>query len=158
SVHMCKFTPADTVYAAMPLFHANAQILALVPALSAGGCVALARRFSKTNFLADIRGYHATLFNYVGTPFAYIMDTPRGPTDAENPLRLAYGNEAPRQYIEAFAKRFACTVIDGYGASEVGVGFSRESSDPPRSLGRAAGVKILTDRDEECPPAQFDDT
>lgn len=156
SAYMCKFTPADTVYAAMPLFHANAQILALVPALTAGGCIALARRFSKTNFLGDVRRYGATLFNYVGNPFAYILDTPARPDDADNPLRLAYGNEAPRQYVDAFARRFGCEVIDGYGASEVGVGFAREPGDPPRSLGRAAGVKIINDRNGECPPAQFD--
>ncbi|MFQ5666753.1 MAG: AMP-binding protein [Candidatus Binatia bacterium] len=157
AVHMCKFGPGDTVYAAMPLFHANAQILALVPALCAGGCIALARRFSKSKFLSDIRRYHATLFNYVGTPFAYIMDTPAQPDDADNSLRLAYGNEAPRQYIETFAKRFGCEVIDGYGASEVGVGFAREPGDPPRALGRAAAVKIINARGAECAPARFDE-
>jgi fatty-acyl-CoA synthase len=154
---MCSFTASDTVYCAMPLFHANAQILALVPALSAGGGIALARRFSKTHFLSDVRRYGATLFNYVGTPFAYIMDTAERPDDADNPLRLAYGNEAPRQYVEAFAARFGCEVVDGYGASEVGVGFSRERSDPPRALGRAEGVKILNEAGEECPSARFDD-
>jgi fatty-acyl-CoA synthase len=158
AAHMCRFTAADTVYAAMPLFHANAQILALVPALCAGGCIALARRFSKTQFLPDVRRYGATLFNYVGSPFAYVMDTPARPDDADNPLRLAYGNEAPRHYIEAFAKRFGCEVIDGYGASEVGVGFARDPNDPPRSLGRADGVKILNDQGEECPPARFDES
>jgi len=156
SVHMCQFQPDDCVYCAMPLFHANAQILALVPALSAGGCIALARRFSKTSFLKDVRRYHASLFNYVGSPFAYIMDTPACADDADNPMRLAYGNEAPRQYIEAFSQRFGCEVIDGYGASEVGVGFARDKSDPPRSLGRAAGVKILNEQGQECPPARFD--
>jgi acyl-CoA synthetase (AMP-forming)/AMP-acid ligase II len=158
SVYMCKFTAADTVYSAMPLFHANAQILAVVPALSAGGCMALARRFSKTSFLADVRRYHATLFNYVGTPFAYILDTPAQSDDADNPLRLAYGNEAPRQYIEAFAQRFGCEVIDGYGASEVGVGFARDATDPPRSLGRAEGVKIINENGDECPSARFDES
>jgi len=153
---MWGFTASDTVYCAMPLFHANAQILALVAALSAGGGIALARRFSKTNFLRDVRRYGATLFNYVGTPFAYIMDTPARPDDADNPLRLACGNEAPRQYVEAFATRFGCEVIDGYGASEVGVGFSREPSDPPRALGRAEGVKILNEEGAECPAARFD--
>jgi fatty-acyl-CoA synthase len=156
SVYMCKFTPADTVYAAMPLFHANAQVLAVVPALCAGGGIALARRFSKTNFLSDIRRYQATLFNYVGTPFAYIMDTPARPDDRDNPLRLACGNEAPRQYIDAFAERFGCEVIDGYGASEVGVGFTRDPTDPPRSLGRAHDVKIINEPGAECPPARFD--
>ncbi|MBI4515776.1 MAG: AMP-binding protein [Deltaproteobacteria bacterium] len=156
SMYMCHFTPADIVYSAMPLFHANAQVLALAPALSAGGGIALARRFSKSHFLSDIRRYRATLFNYVGSPFAFIMDTPARADDADTPLRLAYGNEAPRQYIEAFKQRFGCEVIDGYGASEVGVGFSRGPADPPRSLGRAEGVKILDEQGAECPPARFD--
>ena len=156
SARMCHFTPDDTVYAAMPLFHANAQILALGPALIAGGCIALARRFSKTHFLADVRRYGATLFNYVGNPLAYIMDTPARSDDADNPLRLAYGNEAPRQFIDAFAERFGCKVVDGYGASEVGVGFTREPGDPQRSLGRAEGVKIIGEDGAECPAAEFD--
>jgi len=157
SQHMCHFTPDDVVYCAMPLYHANAQVLAFAPPLIAGGGLALARRFSKSAFLADVRRYGATLFNYVGNPLAYIMDTPEQPDDADNPLRLAYGNEAPRQYIAAFARRFGCEVIDGYGASEVGVGFSRTADDPPRSLGRAPGVKIIGEDGRECAEARFDD-
>jgi fatty-acyl-CoA synthase len=155
-LHMCHCTATDVIYCAMPLYHANAQVLAFAPPLIAAGGLALARRFSKTSFLPDVRRYGATLFNYVGNPLAYIMDTPERPDDADNPLRLAYGNEAPRQYIDAFARRFGCQVIDGYGASEVGVGFSRGPDDPARSLGRAPGVKILGEHGGECPPARFD--
>lgn len=156
AMRMSGFTPEDVVYCAMPLYHANAQILAVASALSAAGSIALARRFSKSSFLRDIRRYGATLFNYVGSPLAFIMDTPEKPDDADNPLRLAFGNEAPRQFIEAFGKRFGCQVIDGYGSSEVGVGFQREPGDPPRSLGRAPGVKIINEKGEECPRAKFD--
>ncbi len=156
SMHMCHAAADDVIYCAMPLYHANAQILALVPPLLAGGGLALARRFSASQFVADVRRHGATLFNYVGNPLAYIMDTPARPDDADNPLRLAYGNEAPRQHIAAFAARFGCEVIDGYGASEVGVGFSRSADDPARSLGRAAGVKIIGEDGGECAAAQFD--
>jgi len=156
AMRMSGFTPDDVVYCAMPLYHANAQILAVASALSAAGSIALARRFSKTNFLPDVRRYGATLFNYVGSPLAFIMDTPEKPDDADNPLRLAFGNEAPRQFIESFGKRFGCQVIDGYGASEVGVGFQREPGDPARSLGKAPGVKIINEKGEECPRAKFD--
>ncbi|GIW41983.1 MAG: acyl-CoA synthetase [Candidatus Binatia bacterium] len=154
---MCGFRPEDTVYCAMPLYHSNAQILAVFAALAAGGTIALARRFSKSRFLDDVRRYGATLFNYVGTPLAYILETPERPDDAENPLRLAYGNEAPRQAIAAFERRFGCRVVDGYGSSEVGVGFTRSPDDPPGSLGRAEGVKILDEEGRECPPARFDE-
>jgi fatty-acyl-CoA synthase len=155
---MANFQPDDVVYAAMPLYHANAQVLAVASALAVGGCIALARRFSKSSFLSDVRRYGATLFNYVGSPLAYIMDTPEKPDDADNPLRLAFGNEAPRQFIESFGKRFGCRVVDGYGASEVGVGFTHTPDDPPRSLGRADAVKIVNEKGEECPRAIFDDS
>jgi len=155
-LHMCHCTLDDVIYCAMPLYHANAQVLAFAPPLVTGAGLALARRFSKTQFLPDIRRTGATLFNYVGNPLAYIMDTPAQADDADSPLRLAYGNEAPRQFIAAFAERFGCEVIDGYGASEVGVGFSRTADDPARSLGRAPGVKIVGEDGRECPAARFD--
>ncbi len=150
-------TPDDAIYCAMPLFHANAQILALGCALVGGARLVLARRFSKSRFLADVRRHGCTLFNYVGSPLAYIMDTPERPDDADNPLRLAYGNEGPRQYLDAFARRFGCRVMDSYGASEVGVTFSRQDGDPPGALGTAPpGVVIRNEAGSECPPARFD--
>jgi len=149
--------PDDAVYCAMPLFHANAQILGLGVALAGGARLVLARRFHKSRFLADVRRYGCTLFNYVGSPLAYIMDTPARPDDADNPLRLAYGNEGPRRYLDDFARRFGCRVIDSYGASEVGVVFTRQDGDPPGALGLPTpGVAILDARGDECPPARFD--
>jgi fatty-acyl-CoA synthase len=150
-------TADDVIYCAMPLFHGNAQILALAASLAAGCGLALAPRFSKTRFLADVRRHGATVFNYVGSPLAYVMDTPEQPDDADNPLRLAYGNEGPRQYLDAFARRFGCRVVDSYGASEVGISFTREDGDPPSALGRPTpGVAILDEHGRECPPARFD--
>lgn len=155
---MCQATADDVVYCVMPLFHANAQILGLGVALAAGCQLVLGRRFSASAFLPDVRRYGCTLFHYVGSPFAYIMATPARPDDADNPLRLAYGNEAPRQYVDGFARRFGCRVVDGYGASEVGVSFTRADGDPPGALGLAgSGVEILDEAGEVCAPARFDD-
>jgi fatty-acyl-CoA synthase len=154
---MTAATRDDVVYCAMPLFHANAQVLALGMSLAVPCGLALAPRFSKTRFLDDVRRYGATLFNYVGSPLAYVMDTPERADDADNPLRLAYGNEGPRRYLDAFARRFGCRVVDGYGASEVGVSFQRGDGDPPGSLGRAGdGVKILREDGTECALATID--
>lgn len=153
---MTTATPDDVVYCCMPLFHSNAQILALSLSVSIGCPLALARRFSKSRFLDDVRRHGATLFNYVGSPLAYILDTPERPNDHDNPLRLAYGNEGPRRYLDAFARRFGCRVIDSYGSSEVGVGFTREDGDPPACLGRPTpGVIIMNEHGDECPPARL---
>jgi fatty-acyl-CoA synthase len=158
-VSRAQATPDDVVYCAMPLFHSNAQILALGTSLAAGCGLALARRFSKTRFLDDVRHHGATLFNYVGSPLAYVMDTPPRPDDADNPLRLAYGNEGPRQYLDAFARRFGCRVVDSYGASECGVSFTRQDGDPPGALGKVGGGgAILNERGEDCAVARLDAT
>jgi len=58
-------------------------------------------------------------------------------------IRERVADSRDRVFLQAFAKRFGCEVIDGCGASEVGVGFSRQPDDMPRSLGRADHVKIL---------------
>src|SRR5262249_30852730 len=128
---MCEATPADVVYCAMPLFHANAQILALGVALAAGCRLVLGRRFSASSSLDGVRRHGCPPSPYGGTPFAYVMAPPDRRDAADNPLRLAYGNEAPRQYVDAFARRFGCRVIDGYGESEVGVSFARGEDAPP---------------------------
>jgi fatty-acyl-CoA synthase len=154
---MCQATADDVVYSVMPLFHANAQILALGVALAAAARLVLGRRFSASGFLRDVRRHGCTLFPYVGSPFAYIMATPERPDDAETPLRLAYGNEAPRQYVDAFARRFGCRVVDGYGASEVGVSFTRSDGDPAGALGLGGpGVEILGEDGQPRATARFD--
>ena len=132
-----------------------AQILALGVALAAGCQLALCRRFSASGFLPDVRRYGCTLFPYVGSPFAYVMATPERPDDADTPLRVAYGNEAPRQYVDAFARRFGCRVVDGYGASEVGASFAREDGDPPGALGRGLpGMEVLDEQGQVCARCQ----
>ena len=94
----------DVFYASMPLFHSNAVMAGWGPALVCGGCVALAERFSASGFLSDVRRYGATYMNYVGKPLSYVLATPARPDDADNPLRLAFGNEAGDRDIAAFSR------------------------------------------------------
>jgi fatty-acyl-CoA synthase len=62
------YSDQDVSYASMPLFHSNSVGLAVLPAIGFGGKIALARRFTASGFLADVRRYEATIFNYVGQP------------------------------------------------------------------------------------------
>ena len=67
-------------YLSMPMFHSNAIIAGWGPALASGTTIALARRFTASGFLDDIRRFGATYANYVGKPLTYIMATPERPT------------------------------------------------------------------------------
>jgi fatty-acyl-CoA synthase len=149
---------SDTVYVSMPMFHSNAIMAGWAVGLAAGASVALRRRFSASGFLPDIRKFGATYANYVGKPLSYVVATPPRPDDADNPLRLVYGNEGAGADLTLFAERFGCKVIDAFGSTEGGVGFARTDDTPPTSLGRPTDdVAILhPDTGRPCPPAEFD--
>ena len=148
---------SDTFYVAMPLFHSNALIAGWVPAVALGACVALRPRFSASAFMDDVRRYGATYANYVGKPLSYVLAQPERPRDADNPLRLVFGNEASDRDIACFSRRFGCQVIDGFGSTEGGVSIFRDEHTPPGSLGRAVGdVRVLDPgTGAECAAAAF---
>jgi fatty-acyl-CoA synthase len=150
----------DVFYVSMPLFHSNSVMAGWGPALTCGATVALAETFSASRLLADVRHYGATYLNYVGKPLTYVLATPELPDDADNPLRLAFGNEAGDRDIKAFAERFGCVVVDGFGSTENAVVISRIPGTPPGSLGvPLEGIAVLDPGTlQECPRAVLDDT
>lgn len=151
-------TADDTFYVVMPMFHSNALMAGIAPAVATGGTIVLRRRFSASSFLADVRTYDVTFFNYVGKPLAYVLATPEQPDDADNPLRIAFGNEASERSIAEFSRRFGCEVIDSFGSSEGEIRINRHPDAPPGSLGVAADGIVVLDPStgRECPPARFD--
>ena len=118
--------------------------------------MALARRFCASGFLPDVRRFGATYANYVGKPLTYVMATPERPDDADNPLRLVFGNEAAERDIEAFGRRFGCLVVDSYSSTENAVIVQRTPDMPAGVLGRPLpGVKVLDPvTGEEVPVAR----
>jgi fatty-acyl-CoA synthase len=142
----------------MPMFHSNALFVGTGPTIVAGGTAVLRRRFSASAALPDIRKYGCTFMNYVGKPLSYILAQPERDDDADNPLRLVYGNEAADLDIERFAKRFSVRVIDNYGSTETGATVIRVPETPRGALGRAdAATRVLDpETGAECPVAEFD--
>jgi fatty-acyl-CoA synthase len=90
---------------------------------------------------------------------SYVLATEPRPDDADNPLRIVYGNEGAPSDLTAFAERFGCYVQDGFGSTEGGVFIQRTPDTPACALGPLpAGIEILhTETEHPCPPAEFDD-
>jgi fatty-acyl-CoA synthase len=149
--------PDDVGYICMPLFHSNAVMVGWAPSIVAGASVGLARRFSVSSWLPDVRRYGATWFNYTGKPLSYLVASPEQPDDGDNPLRVAFGNEGAPDVVEAFSRRFGVRVIDAFGATEGGVAVNREDDMPAAALGRAGdAVKVVDEDGNEKPVALLD--
>ncbi len=148
----------DVHYIAMPLFHSNAVMAGWAPALFNGAAVALREKFSASEFLADVRTFGATYASYVGKPLTYVLATPALPDDADNPLRLVFGNEAGDRDIRAFGERFGCRVVDGFGSTENAVIVSKIEGTPPGALGWPADGVAVHDPEtgDESPRAVID--
>ena len=149
----------DVCYNAMPMFHANALMACLAPAIGTGCTWALRRTFSASGFLPDVRKFGATYFNYVGRTLAYVLATPERSDDGENTLRLGFGSEASSRDLVEFTRRFGCEFAEGYGSSEGQIGINRTADAPATALGRprpdATLIIVNPDTDAECPPARF---
>ena len=153
-----SITSDDVCYVSMPLFHSNAVVAGWAVAASSGATIVPAR-FSASRFLDDVRRYGATYMNYVGKPLAYVLATPERPDDADNPLRIAFGNEASDRDIEQFARRFGCQVTDGFGSTESAIIVTRVPGTPPGSIGQGMDGVAIYDAETvtECEVARFDE-
>lgn len=149
--------PDDVGYVCMPLFHSNALMVGWAPSIALGAGIGLARKFSASRWLADVRRYGSTYFNYTGKPLGYLLATPEQPDDADNTLRVAFGNEGSPEMVAEFSRRFDVDVIDAYGATEGGVGLSHVPGGRPGAMGRAPeNVLVVDELGNPKPPARFD--
>lgn len=81
----------DCWYSPMPLYHGTGIITSSVALLSGVG-IAIAPRFSVSNFWPDIHDSQSTLFIYVGETARYLLAAPPHPLERKHRLRVAYGN------------------------------------------------------------------
>ncbi|OHU97383.1 fatty-acid--CoA ligase FadD1 [Mycobacterium talmoniae] len=151
-----ELSASDICYLSMPLFHSNGLLAGWSVAVGCGASMVPAT-FSASRLLPDLRRYRATYLNYVGKPLAYVLATPEQPDDHDNPLRVAFGNEASDRDIAEFSRRFDCTVWDGFGSTEGAIIVTREDGCPPGALGKPfPGVAIYhPDTVTECVAAEF---
>ncbi len=150
---MAEYTDADCLYNALPLFHGNAQTLSTMPALISGARMALAKRFSASQFWNDIRRHKCTEFNYIGGILAILLKADPNDDDGDNPLRVMVGAGANKEIFTAFEDRFNVQLVEGYGMSEIGAPLNTSPGDRrPGSCGTlnpGYQVKLVDDQGHE---------
>ncbi|TNE52091.1 MAG: alpha/beta fold hydrolase [Deltaproteobacteria bacterium] len=112
-------TPNDTVYCCLPLFHGSGLMLASGGALVGGSRLALAKKFSRTNFWKDVRNVGATVVFYIGELCRYLISSPQQANERNHPVRLFMGNGLRQDVWEEMLRRFGnIRVMEFYAATE----------------------------------------
>lgn len=112
-------TPEDRLYNCLPVYHSVGGIVAPCSMLFAGASVALAEKFSGTNFWSDLVRFDCTLFQYIGELCRYLLKTPVSEFENRHRLRLACGNGLRGDIWEEFQARFAIPrILEFYAATE----------------------------------------
>lgn len=115
----------DVLYCPLPLYHNNALTVAWSTVLAAGATLALGRRFSASQFWAEIRAHGATAFCYIGELCRYLLLQPQRPSDRAHRVRVIVGNGLRPELWEAFQVRFGVKrICEFYGASEGNLAFA----------------------------------
>jgi len=110
---------SDRMYDCLPLYHTTGGLCATGSVLLAGGCVAIAEKFSAHGFWNDIVRYDCTLFQYVGELCRYLLHAPRDPNETRHRLRLICGNGLRPDIWTEFQTRFRIPrILEFYAATE----------------------------------------
>jgi crotonobetaine/carnitine-CoA ligase len=120
-IEASRSAPKDIFFTCLPMFHANARILCLYPAMLLGTKVVVYERFSASRFWDRLKKAKATVFNSLGVMANFIYNQPRKPDDADNPARVCMAYPMPKEIYEDFEKRFNLKVVEGYGLTELAI-------------------------------------
>jgi len=161
SEFLLRINRSDRLYNCLPLYHGTGLMVGLVAAFHVGASTVIRRRLSVSAFWDDIRKYNCTSFVYIGEFIRYLMNQPRQPSDAQNPIRAIVGNGLRPDIWLDFKERFGIERIgEFYGASEGNGGFANVfNKDCTVGLGTApvtivkydvAGDEIVRDENGHC--------
>lgn len=149
----CQFTSHDQLYSPLPMFHAIATWLGVLPTFIMGTEIAFAERLSVSSFWDDVRRYNSSVVHGIFAMVPMLLKQPKTHNDKSVPARLFYIG----QRNEEFEARFNCRIVEVYGATETGiVTYTPLNEEPaPGSCGRANGstydVAIVDDQDQILP-------
>jgi crotonobetaine/carnitine-CoA ligase len=116
---LTRLGPEDTYMSVTPLFHANAQFLAVLPALITGGRVVVRRRFSASRWIDQIREHHVTATNFIGVMMSFVAKQHKRADDADNSLRVIFAAPTAATLTDEFIERFGLeAIVEAFGLTE----------------------------------------
>lgn len=126
------FVDSDVLYCPFPLFHIDATVLTVGPALVLGATAAIGERFSVSGFWPEIRRFGATVFDFMGATLMMLHKAEPTTDDADNPVRLAWGVPIPDEIANEFEQRFGLHLVELYGSTDAGIPMYHPIDQPRR--------------------------
>lgn len=132
--------PNDVLYCPYPLFHLDAAVMTVGPALLMRAVAAIGERFSVSRYWDEVRAFKATVFDFMGATLTMLWKQPPSPRDRDHRARLGWGVPLPA-WAPEFEHRFGCRLVELYGSTEVGAILYAPLDTPPRpgSCGKLRG-------------------
>lgn len=116
---LTRFTDNDTWLSVTPLFHGNAQYMAVYPALIAGGRAVIRSRFSASRWVDQLREHDVTVTNFLGVMMDFVWKQPARADDADNSLRCVFAAPTASSILAGFKARFGIEAfVEVYGTTE----------------------------------------
>ena len=109
----------DVLYCPYPMFHLDATVMTIAPALLLRGVAALGERFSVSRYWDEMRALQGTVFDFMGATITLLWKQPPTPRDRDHRARLGWGVPLPA-FAPQFEERFGCRLVELYGSTEAG--------------------------------------
>lgn len=144
-----RLTAADRGYSPLPLFHVNAEVVALLASLLAGSTIVIPESFHRTRFWAEVAVHKITWINAVPSILALIArdeDGPNGNLSKSIRLVRSASMALPLVTRERWCERWGLQITETYGlseaASQVTANPLPSETIPSGSAGQARGLKL----------------
>ena len=140
-------------YTPLPLFHLNAMICTILPAILAGGSAVIDTWFSVSRYWDQIRRHGATHISLLGPMMVMLWNQPTRDDDADNSVEVMLCAPVPTDIHQPFEERFGLSIVTAYGLSEA-VPILLSKPTPPGFAGRPSpvfDVRLFDDEEQEVP-------
>ena len=105
-VNLTNLTEDDVYMTGNPLFHSNAQVLVVFPALIVGATVVLFERFTASGWVDRLNETGATVCNFLGSMMDFVYQQPEREIDDDNDLRCLFAAPTAYGIVDEFEERY----------------------------------------------------
>ena len=156
-IAMNRLTHEDVFHSALPAAHGNALVLSVVDALTIGATVVLSRRFSASNFEAELVESGATITNILGSMSNLVLKQEPSGVEVRG-LKKAFVIPIASDIRKEIEARLHCKVYSGYGLADAGLPIWTGPEYPDGSCGKILDEswegRILDEAGREVAPGE----